>query len=43
MQTLIFGSYVLIWPVLTLGVLALICRAVLRDMRVARAEKRDLV
>ena len=43
MQTLIYGSYVLIWPILTLGVLALICRAVLRDTRAAREEKHDLV
>lgn len=43
MQTLIYGSYVLIWPALTLGVLALICRAVWRDMRAANNDDRDLV
>ncbi len=43
MQTLIYGSYVLIWPALTLGVLALICRAVWRDMRAANEAERDLV
>lgn len=43
MQTLIYGSYVLIWPAVTLGVLVLICRAVLRDMRTARKDEHDLV
>ncbi|SFU65403.1 putative transporter small subunit [Halomonas korlensis] len=43
MQTLIYGAYVLVWPALTLGVLALICRAVWRDMRAANKDDRDLV
>jgi hypothetical protein len=42
-MTMLFSFYVLIWPVLTLGVLALICRAVWRDRRQARAENRELV
>lgn len=42
-MTLLFTVYVLVWPVLTLGVLAVICRAVIRDRRCARAENRELV
>ncbi|GKW48829.1 putative transporter small subunit [Halomonas sp. NCCP-2165] len=42
-MTTLFGFYVLIWPALTLGVLVLICRAVLRDRREARREQRELV
>lgn len=38
-----FTFYVLIWPALTLGVLVVICRAVLQDHRRARKEKRELV
>lgn len=42
-MTTLFAFYVLIWPALTLGVLVLICRAVWRDSRRARKEKRALV
>ena len=42
-MTLFFALYVLVWPMLTLGVLLLICRAVLRDRRAARKENRELV
>lgn len=42
-MTALMTFYVLIWPALTLGVLALICRAVLRDRRQARKENRELV
>ncbi len=42
-MTTLFAFYVLVWPALTLGVLALICRAVWRDQRRARAENRELV
>lgn len=42
-MSLIYGAYILIWPALTLGVLALICHAVWRDIRTAEEEKRDLV
>ncbi|SDG42684.1 hypothetical protein SAMN05216571_11315 [Onishia taeanensis] len=42
-MTALFAFYVLIWPALTLGVLVLICRAVLRDRRDARQEQRELV
>ncbi|WP_240724612.1 putative transporter small subunit [Halomonas borealis] len=42
-MTTLFALYVLIWPALTLGVLVLICRAVLRDRREAQKEQRELV
>lgn len=42
-MTALYGLYVLIWPALTLGVLALIIRAVLRDRRKAKEEQRELV
>ncbi|ATJ83371.1 putative transporter small subunit [Halomonas beimenensis] len=42
-MTTLFAFYVLIWPALTLGVLLLICRAVLRDRREARRQHRGLV
>ncbi|WP_240036407.1 putative transporter small subunit [Halomonas urmiana] len=42
-MTLLYGFYVLVWPALTLGVLVLICRAVLRDRRAAKREHRELV
>jgi len=42
-MTILFAFYVLVWPVLTLGVLVVICAAVLRDRRKARQENRELV
>ena len=43
MQTLIYGSYILIWPILTLVMLSLIVSAVLRDTREARRNGDHLV
>lgn len=42
-MTLLYGFYVLVWPALTLGVLLLICRAVVRDRREAKRDHRELV
>lgn len=39
----LFGFYVLIWPALTLAILIVICRAVIRDRREAKREHRDMV
>ncbi|HSH48079.1 MAG TPA: putative transporter small subunit [Halomonas sp.] len=39
----LLGFYVLIWPALTLGVLIVICRAVINDRRTAKRERRDMV
>ncbi len=43
METWIFGAYVLVWPVLSLGVLVVLSASVMRDLRAARREKRDLI
>ena len=43
MQELIYGSYILIWPALTLVMLGLIVKAVLRDMREAKRNNAELV
>ncbi|EWH03632.1 putative transporter small subunit [Halomonas sp. BC04] len=42
-MTFLLGFYVLIWPAITLGVLVVICRAVMRDRRKAKEEQRELV
>jgi len=42
MNTLIYGSYILIWPALTLVVLMVICGAVIRDSIQARKAKKSL-
>lgn len=41
MSEFIYGAYILIWPALTLGVLAIICGAVIRDARAARKSGED--
>ena len=43
METWIFGAYILVWPVLSLGVLVVLSASVMRDLRTARREKRDLI
>lgn len=43
MQTLIYGSYILIWPVVTLVMLGLIVRAVVRDFREAKRDGSEMV
>ncbi|MBQ0744507.1 MAG: putative transporter small subunit [Pseudomonas sp.] len=43
MQTFILALYVLIWPLVSLAVFAVIGLATLKDIRVARREKRELV
>lgn len=40
---LVYGAYILLWPALTLGVLVVICRAVIRDARKARESDEDLL
>nr|WP_240457949.1 putative transporter small subunit [Halomonas socia] len=42
-MTALYGFYVLIWPAITLGVLVVICRAVIHDRRKAKEEQRELV
>lgn len=43
MQSFIYGTYILIWPMLTLVMLGLIVRAVLRDFRDARRNNSEMV
>jgi hypothetical protein len=43
MQTFILGCYVLIWPLVSLAILAVIGVATVKDIRTARREKRELV
>ncbi|WP_243454020.1 putative transporter small subunit [Oceanisphaera pacifica] len=43
MSEFILGSYILVWPALTLLVLWVICRAVWKDIKAAKKEKRGLV
>ncbi len=40
---IVYGAYILIWPALTLGVLTVICGAVLKDVRKARKSDEDLI
>lgn len=43
MDTLVFATYILVWPIVSFGVLGLIVYATLRDFRNARREGRDVV
>jgi|TARA_R100001143_G_scaffold61715_1_gene63185 hypothetical protein len=43
METWIFAAYVLVWPVLSLGVLVVLSVSVARDLRAAKREKRDFI
>nr|WP_290830917.1 putative transporter small subunit [Halomonas sp.] len=43
MQTFILALYVLIWPLISLAVLGVIGVATVKDIRVARRDKRELV
>ena len=43
MQALTLAAYILVWPVISLAVLAVIVTATLRDLRRARSEGREVV
>ena len=43
MQAMTLAAYILVWPVISLAVLAVIVVATLRDFRCARREGRDVV
>lgn len=43
MQTLIYGTYILMWPTITLAMLGVIVHAVLRDVRNAKDNNTELV
>ncbi|WP_217901931.1 putative transporter small subunit [Vreelandella boliviensis] len=43
MQTFILALYVLVWPLISLVIFAVIGIATVKDIRVARRDKRELV
>lgn len=43
MNEFTLSAYILVWPALTLWVLVVLCRAVLKDLRQAQKEQRKLV
>ena len=43
MNTLTLAAYMLVWPLISLAVLAVIIFATIRDIRSARREGRDVV
>lgn len=43
MNAFAYGTYILIWPAITFVVLVLICGAVVKDVRAARRNKRDVI
>ncbi|WP_218975815.1 putative transporter small subunit [Marinobacter piscensis] len=43
MSEMVYGAYILVWPTLTLGVLAVICGAVIKDAVQARNSDTDMV
>ncbi|MEX1079886.1 MAG: putative transporter small subunit [Homoserinimonas sp.] len=43
METFFLTLYVLIWPVVVAGVLFVVCRAFISEVRQARREGRDIV
>ncbi|WP_220463558.1 putative transporter small subunit [Sediminihaliea albiluteola] len=40
---LVYATYILVWPALSLIVLSVICGAVIRDLRKARKSDDDLI
>ena len=42
-STFIYGLYILVWPVITLGVLVLICTATYRDIKKAQRNNKDII
>jgi len=43
MSTQLFAAYVLVWPFMSAGVLALLLGAVIKEFRTARATGQELV
>lgn len=43
MTELTLSAYILVWPALTLWILVVLCRAILKDARLAKKEQRELV
>ncbi|AZS40476.1 MULTISPECIES: putative transporter small subunit [Microbacterium] len=43
METLLLTAYVLVWPIIVVGVLAVVIRAFVKDAREAKREGRDII
>ena len=43
METLLLTAYVLVWPIIVVGVLAVVIRAFVRDAKEAKREGRDII
>lgn len=43
METLLLTAYVLVWPIIVVGVLAVVIRAFVKDAKEAKREGRDIV
>lgn len=43
METLLLTAYVLVWPIIVVGVLAVVIRAFVKDAKEAKHEGRDII
>ncbi|MGO4487251.1 putative transporter small subunit [Microbacterium sp. 2RAF4] len=43
METLLLTAYVLVWPIIVVGVLTVVIRAFVRDAKEAKREGRDII
>lgn len=43
METLLLTAYVLVWPIIVVGVLAVVIRAFVKDAREAKRVGRDII
>ena len=43
METLLLTAYVMVWPIIVVGVLAVVIRAFVRDAKEAKREGRDII
>ncbi|PRB15630.1 putative transporter small subunit [Microbacterium sp. MYb62] len=43
METVLLTAYVLVWPIIVVGVLAVVIRAFVKDAKEAKREGRDII
>jgi len=43
METMLLTAYVLVWPIIVVGVLAVVIRAFVKDAKEAKREGRDII
>ncbi|MFJ6531292.1 putative transporter small subunit [Microbacterium sp. NPDC091662] len=43
METILLTAYVLVWPIIVVGVLAVVIRAFVKDAKEAKREGRDII